>query len=95
MRVLLMAAAFVALGSEYGQAKTRTELRNTTVLIVRHAEKPAHGEHLSPAGVRRAQAYPGFFKSFTLDSHRVKIDHLFATRKSAHSDRPRGKLCCL
>ena len=43
---------------------------------------------VSPAGVRRGQAYVGFFKSFTLNSHLVKVDDLFAAKKSKNSDRP-------
>ena len=48
------------LGRRYGQAKTTSPPKNATVLIIRHAEKPETGKHLAPAGVRRAQAYPGF-----------------------------------
>ena len=91
-RSLITAVIFLVLAVDSGQAKTTPQLRNATVLIVRHAEKPESGKHLSPAGVKRAQAYVGFFKSFALDSHPVKIDHLFAAHESKHSDRPRETL---
>lgn len=86
-RSLITAVIFLVVAVDYGQAKTTSQLKNATVLIIRHAEKPEAGKHLAPAGVRRAQAYPGFFKSFTIDSHPVKIDHLFAAQKSKNSDR--------
>ena len=87
-RSLIPAVIFLVLTVDYGQAKTTSQLKNATVLIIRHAEKPESGKHLSPDGVRRAQAYVGFFKSFTLNSHLVKVDHLFAAKKSKNSDRP-------
>ena len=91
-RSLITAVIFLVLAVDYGQAKTTSQLKNATVLIIRHAEKPKTGKHLTPAGVRRAQAYPGFFKSLTIDSHPVKIDHLFAAQKSKNSDRSRETL---
>ena len=94
-RSLLAAVIFFVLAVDYGQAKTTSQLKNATVLIIRHAEKPEIGKHLAPAGVRRAQAYPGFFKSFTIDSHPVKIDHLFAAQESKNSDRCHESLLTL
>ena len=91
-RSLITAAIFLVLAADYGQAKTTSQLKNATVLIIRHAEKPETGKHLSPAGVKRAQAYVGFFKSFTFNSHLVKVDHLFAAQESKNSDRPRETL---
>src|SRR5437764_10364461 len=87
-RASFIAVVFFVLPVEYGQAQSSPRLKNATVLIIRHAEKPESGKHLSPAGVRRAQAYVDFFNSFTLNSHLVKIDHLFAAKKSKNSDRP-------
>ena len=82
-----MAVFFFVLPIEYGQSQTSPRLKNATVLIIRHAEKPETGKHLSPAGVRRTQAYVGYFKSLRIDSHPVKPDHLFAAQESKHSDR--------
>jgi len=64
-------------------------LANTTVLIIRHAEKPESGSGLAPAGVQRAEAYVNYFKNFTIDSKPVQIDYLFATADSKGSMRPR------
>jgi hypothetical protein len=86
-RSLLTAVIFLVLAVDYGQAKTTSQLKNATVLIIRHAEKPEIGKHLSPAGVKRAQAYVGYFRSLTLNSHLVTLDHLFAAQESKHSDR--------
>lgn len=57
-------------------------LANATVLVVRHAEKPATGRGLSPTGEQRAQAYVGCFEKFHLDC-------LIAGADSPNSMRPR------
>jgi hypothetical protein len=64
-------------------------LRDATVLIIRHAEKPENGFELSPAGQQRAIAYANYFKSFTMDSRAMRPDYLFATADSGSSHRPR------
>lgn len=87
IRVLFTAVIFLVLATGEGQAKTAAPLENTTVFIIRHAEKPDQGMDLSPAGVKRAQAYPAFFRSFKDDSGPVKIDHLFAAQESKNSNR--------
>jgi len=86
-RSFITAVIFLVLAVDYGQARSTAQLKNATVLIIRHAEKPAAGKHLSPAGVSRAQAYVSYFKSLTVNSHPVKLDHLFAAHESKHSDR--------
>ena len=91
-RTLIAAVIFLVLAVDHGQAKTTSQLKNTTVLIIRHAEKPETGKNLSPAGVKRAQAYVGFFRSLTVNSHPVKLDHLFAAQESKNSDRSRETL---
>jgi len=89
----LVAAVIVSvLSIETGQAKSSSQLTNATVLIIRHAETPEIGKHLSSAGVRRAHAYVGYFESLRVASRPVKIDHLFAARESKNSDRPRETL---
>ena len=87
-----MVVLFFVLPIEYGQSQTSSRLKNATVLIIRHAEKPKTGKHLTPAGVRRAQAYVAYFKSLRIDSHLVKLDHLFVAQESKHSDRCRETL---
>ena len=59
------------------------------ILVIRHAEKPDTGDDLSPAGHQRAEAYAGYFKSFTLDAKPLKLDHVFAAADSKGSHRPR------
>jgi hypothetical protein len=64
-------------------------LRNTLVLIIRHAEKPETGTDLIPAGVERANAYVKYFKNFTVDSKPLKLDAIFAAADTKGSHRSR------
>jgi hypothetical protein len=64
-------------------------LANATVLIIRHAEKPAAGAGLSPAGEAHALAYAKYFQHLTLDGAPVRIDTLIATADSNGSRRER------
>lgn len=65
-------------------------LADTTVLIIRHAEKPPAGTDLTPAGVARAEAYPAFFRKYRAsDGKAVRIDYIFATADSKGSHRER------
>jgi len=64
----------------------------TTILIIRHAEKPANkadGPGLTPAGESRARAYADYFRHFNVDGVPVQIDTLIATADTRNSDRPR------
>lgn len=70
-------------------AKDAPGLKDTVVLIIRHAEKPASGDSLTPAGEARAKAYAGYFKNYTVDSKAVTINYLFAAADSKGSKRPR------
>lgn len=64
-------------------------LKNTTILIIRHAEKPDEGLELTPAGNLRARAYVGYFAAFKVDGQPVKLEHVFCTADSKGSHRPR------
>ncbi|WP_263408436.1 hypothetical protein [Terriglobus tenax] len=65
-------------------------LRDTTLLIIRHAEKPLVGDHLTPAGEARAQHYATYFAPFTdPDGQKLSIDTIFAATDSKNSLRPR------
>jgi hypothetical protein len=64
-------------------------LKNTTILIIRHAEKPASGLELNPTGYLRATNYVGYFNRFQLDGQPLRLDHLFCTADSKGSERPR------
>lgn len=61
----------------------------STVIIIRHAEKPATGWQLNAAGEARAQAYVNYFQHLTLDGQPVHFDRLVAAKDSAGSHRPR------
>lgn len=64
-------------------------LANTTILIVRHAEKPASGPALTPEGVARAQSYARYFHPFVTGGERLEPDTLVAGSDTADSVRPR------
>ena len=64
-------------------------LKDTVILVIRHAEKPDSGFGLSPLGEQRAQLYVNYFKNFTIDSTPLKPDYIFATADSKGSHRPR------
>jgi hypothetical protein len=64
-------------------------LKDTVVLVIRHAEKPASGDYLTPVGEQRAAAYVGYFKNYTIDGKPVTLDHLFAAADTKGSHRPR------
>lgn len=70
-------------------AKASDALRDTVILIVRHAEKPETGMALTPAGRQRADAYTNYFRNFTIDSKPLKLDCLIAAADSKNSHRPR------
>jgi hypothetical protein len=79
-------------GPPFGQAaigQTASGLADTTVLVIRHAEKPASGPGLAPAGVARAAWYPTFFRDLRIDGHHVHINSIFATADSKGSARER------
>jgi hypothetical protein len=64
-------------------------LADTTVMIIRHAEKPESGPGLTPAGEARAQAYVGYFQHFTVGGAPMVPNALYASADSKSSMRPR------
>jgi hypothetical protein len=64
-------------------------LADTTVMIIRHAEKPASGTGLTPEGEARATAYVGYFEHFSVDGQPMTPNALYATADSKSSMRPR------
>ncbi len=64
-------------------------LANAVILIIRHAERPASGVRLSPAGRQRALAYVDYFQHYRLDVQTLRPDHLIASADTADSQRAR------
>jgi hypothetical protein len=62
-------------------------LANSTVLLIRHAEKPDSGKGLSPMGQARADGYAAYFPNLPLT--RPSYSHLFAAEDSHESHRPK------
>lgn len=88
--ILFLFGAFFLSGiTTLAFANDSNPLKDAVILIIRHAEKPASGVELSPAGQRRAEAYVGYFQRFTIDGKRIKLDYLFASADSDKSHRPR------
>jgi hypothetical protein len=84
---LLVLATLPLLAKPYD--KNSAMLKNTVILVIRHAEKPDSGASLSPMGEQRAKLYVAYFKNFTVDSVSLKIDYIFAAADSKNSQRPR------
>jgi len=63
-------------------------LASSTVLLIRHAEKPDSGKGLSPMGQARADGYAAYFPSLPLRP-KGHYDHLYASKNSEESHRPK------
>jgi hypothetical protein len=80
--VIVAAITWSALGAGAASAQPPA-----TVLLIRHAEKPANGIDLAPEGFERAKRIPQLFGSVA--PHNLpKPDFLFATQLSKNSNRP-------
>ena len=84
----LALAAEVAGGGTVALARTPGPPK--TILLIRHAEKPASGMDLSPAGFERAKAIPKLFggAGAAAPHDLPRPDFLFATHVSKTSNRP-------
>jgi hypothetical protein len=79
------------MASEFQVSNQKATKPPAQILIIRHGEKPgdpcidgeADGPNLSTKGYERAAAL-----AIYIPAAFGKIDHLFATHKSTHSDRP-------
>jgi hypothetical protein len=63
-------------------------LADSTVLLIRHAEKPGSGKGLSPMGQAAADGYAAYFPSLPIHP-KGHYDHLFASADSGKSHRPK------
>jgi len=59
-----------------------------TILLIRHAEKPASGVDLAPAGYARAKMLPELFGGMAAPHNLPRPNVLFATHVSKNSNRP-------
>jgi hypothetical protein len=85
---LLSLSVITGLSTNTSPASAASGLANTTVLIVRHAEKPDDGSGLAPLGEKRAAAYAGYFQNLTVDGRNLRPQTLIATEDSKESMRP-------
>jgi hypothetical protein len=86
---LLAVAIPAALFAEPSHDEKSSALKNTVILVIRHAEKPDNGYGLSADGETRAKAYVKYFETFTINGQPLKLDYLFAAADSKESHRPR------
>jgi broad specificity phosphatase PhoE len=85
----LVLTAFLARAGDAPVVKASPGLKNATILVIRHSEKPEIGIELTPAGEKRAAAYPEYFKNYQLDGKPLKLEHVFAAADSKNSHRSR------
>ena len=69
--ILSLSVLLLWMGAHYTYAD---QLHNSVIVIIRHAEKPADGDGLAPAGEARANAYVDYFKHFTVNSNSIHWD---------------------
>ncbi|WP_426618876.1 flagellar basal body-associated protein FliL [Pseudomonas rustica] len=92
-RLLMVAVVTVSvLVLSFAHGSAASGLRNTTVLIVRHAEKPDVGRELNAQGQQRAAAYADYFAPLKLADETLTPQRLIATADSPQSIRPRQTL---
>jgi len=89
---LFAALTMIGIAAAISPTQAATGLANTTVLIVRHAEKPADGPGLAPLGEKRAEAYVDYFQNLTSAAvgagRPLRPQTLIATADSPESARP-------
>lgn len=90
-RGLLALAIQTAVFAQPGRQVQSDALKDTVILVIRHAEKSRPSLDLAPAGVARAKAYVDYFRNYQIDGKPVKLDYLIAAAdaKSSHHGHPR------
>jgi hypothetical protein len=88
-KLLWLLLLWPMLVSAHHADKDTRGLRDVTVLIIRHAEKPDQGNGLSPRGEQRAATYASYFDPFQFDGTALVPQRLIATSDSKASMRPR------
>jgi len=83
------AVAIPAASLAQSVADGNSGLKNTVILIIRHAEEPVDGPGLSPSGIAHARAYVDYFRNFRIDGQLLKLDYIFAAEDTINSQRPR------
>jgi len=86
---MLMVAATLCASLFAATPTAHDYLANNTVLIVRHAEKPALGRELTSTGQARAGAYVRYFEPFHDGGLNLRVNALYAGSDSADSILPR------
>jgi len=81
--------AVVMLTLIFADHPTHSGLRNTTVLIIRHAEKPDAGSLLNARGEQRAVAYVDYFNPLRVDGQTLIPQRLIAAGDTPESSRSR------
>jgi hypothetical protein len=89
LALLLSASIFPAVATAKHEHSGGNGLADTTVMIIRHAEKPESGAGLTSQGKIRAQAYVGYFQQFSVNGVPMAPNALYAAADSRSSMRPR------
>jgi hypothetical protein len=89
MALLMTSAAFAQDDVKGPDTNGYPALKDAVILIIRHAEKTASGDELSPDGYKRADAYVNYFKNYQVDGKPLKLDYLYAAADSKNSKRVR------
>ena len=64
--------------------------KNSTVLLIRHAEKALDTKELTPAGEARAKAYVAYFQKDQILGRPLKLTAIYSTTDSKKSHRTRA-----
>ena len=89
LALFVASAALAQSDDKSSDPKEFPALKNAVILIIRHAEKTASGDQLSPDGYKRADAYVNYFKNYQVDGKPLKLDYLYAAADSKASKRVR------